>query len=46
MSNRAILIQSSFNNFYEVEQIRSLYDPLYGKVAPHIMLVFPFISDI
>jgi len=46
MTTRAILIQPEFANMEEVEQLRSLYDPLYGKTAPHITLVFPFSSGL
>ena len=36
MTTRAILIQPEFANMEEVEQLRSLYDPLYGLSLIHI----------
>lgn len=46
MTSRAILIQLRFDNIAEIERIRAVHDPLFGKTAPHITLVFPFCSDI
>lgn len=44
MALRSILIFPHFENIQIIHQIRSLYDPLSHKIAPHITLVFPFDS--
>lgn len=46
MNWQAVLIFPRLKNIDEIERIREQYDPLYGKTAPHITLVFPFNSDI
>ncbi|MBN2209563.1 MAG: 2'-5' RNA ligase family protein [Candidatus Coatesbacteria bacterium] len=46
MNWRAILIFPRPGNLDEIEAIREKYDASYGKIAPHITLVFPFDSDI
>lgn len=44
MAFRSILVFPHFENIQIIEQIRSLYDPLYSKIRPHMTLVFPFDS--
>jgi len=46
MVKRCIMIFPKFNNMKVIDAIREKYDPLAKHVAPHITLVFPFISDI
>jgi len=46
MVKRCIMIFPKFNNIKAIDAIREKYDPLAKHVAPHITLVFPFISDI
>jgi len=46
MVKRCIMIFPKFNNMKIIDAIREKYDPLAKHVAPHITLVFPFISDI
>jgi len=46
MVKRCIMIFPKFNNMKAIDAIREKYDPLAKNVAPHITLVFPFISDI
>ncbi|EPZ52569.1 2'-5' RNA ligase family protein [Alicyclobacillus acidoterrestris] len=43
---RAIHIFPNFENVRRIEDLRKQYDPLYGLIAPHMTLVFPFDSDI
>lgn len=43
---RTIMIFPEFGNIDRIEEIRKQYDPLYGLVAPHLTLVFPFEGDI
>ena len=35
-----------FGNIDLINNIREEYDPLYNHVAPHITLVFPFLSEL
>ena len=42
MTKRSVIIIPEFPNCHELDAIRSLYDPLHGKIAPHISIVFPF----
>jgi 2'-5' RNA ligase len=42
MTTRAILIFPRFKNIGLIEDLRRDRDPLFGKVAPHVTLVFPF----
>jgi len=46
MKRRCILIIPKFIDVDKIEEIREKYDPNYGKVAPHITLVFPFFEDL
>jgi 2'-5' RNA ligase len=46
MKKRSILIFPKFKNIEEIEKLRKKYDPLVNCIAPHITLVFPFISEI
>lgn len=43
---RDILIFPKFDNVDKINEIRSKYDNLYGKIDPHITLVFPFDDEI
>lgn len=43
---RSIVIFPKLNNVELIEQLRKKYDPLARCIAPHITLVFPFISEI
>lgn len=43
---RDILIFPKFDNIDKIDEIRSKYDKLYGKIDPHITLVFPFDDEI
>lgn len=43
---RAIHIIPHFVNEHRLEELRKRHDPLYGKIASHITLVFPFESEI
>jgi len=43
---RAIHIFPNFENEHRLQELRKRYDPLYGKIGPHITLVFPFETDI
>lgn len=41
-----ILIFLNNMSIDKIENIRQKYDPLFGLIAPHITIVFPFISNI
>ena len=43
---RSIVIFPEFTNVHVIHDIRTKYDPLAEKVAPHVTLVFPFDSDL
>ena len=43
---RDILIIPKFNNINEIQKIRRKYDELFGIIAPHITLAFPFKKEI
>ncbi len=43
---RDILIFPKFDNLDLIEDVREKYDPLYGLVKPHIIVVFPFSDNI
>lgn len=43
---RSIMLIPRFARVDLIEDIRSRFDPLHGKVAPHITIVFPFESPI
>lgn len=45
-TTRTIMIFPAFPDIRYIEEIRKEYDPLYGKIRPHITLVFPFESCI
>ncbi|WP_125606397.1 2'-5' RNA ligase family protein [Lapidilactobacillus bayanensis] len=42
---RSILLFPSFENQFEIDQIRAQYDSLATHIRPHISLVFPFESS-
>ncbi|MBN1412760.1 MAG: 2'-5' RNA ligase family protein [Spirochaetales bacterium] len=42
---RSILLFPRFDQMEMIQEIREKYDPLYGKIDPHITVVFPFDSD-
>ena len=44
MKTRCVHIFPQFENISEIEAIREAYDNLFGLVAPHITIVFPFES--
>lgn len=46
MLDRAIVVFPQFKNSALIEALRQRYDPLAAMIAPHITLVFPFLSDI
>lgn len=46
MFSRAIVIFPKFNNIRLINEIREKYDPIFEYIAPHITLVFPFVSNI
>lgn len=46
MYKRSIIIFLKFKNIQIINDLRKQYDPLFDKIAPHISLVFPFVSDI
>ncbi|UFT98326.1 2'-5' RNA ligase family protein [Radiobacillus kanasensis] len=46
MIKRSICIFPFFENIDKLELWREKYDPLYGKIAPHVTLVFPFESEL
>lgn len=43
---RTVLIFPELENRAEIDAIRRKYDPLFGLIAPHLTLVFPFEWDI
>lgn len=46
MRERDILIFPKFDNIDKIQEVRKENDRLYGKIMPHITLVFPFCDDI
>lgn len=46
MQKRAIHLIPELSMYPQIEKIRATFDPLYGKISPHITLVFPFESSI
>ena len=43
---RSILLFPKFDNVDKIESIREDCDVLYGKIRPHITIVFPFLDEI
>lgn len=43
---RAIHIFPGFDNIHILDRLRAKYDPLFGRIHPHITLVFPFESEL
>ncbi|HDX9579722.1 TPA: 2'-5' RNA ligase family protein [Bacillus pseudomycoides] len=46
MMQRTILLFLNSDDLYEIEEIRRDHDPLFGLIAPHITLIFPFASEV
>ena len=46
MIRRSILVFPIVENPFRIQSFRKKHDPLYGKIDPHITLVFPFLSPI
>lgn len=46
MNRRSIVIFPAFANMAAIDQMRARYDPLAGKIRPHVTLAFPFESDL
>ena len=45
MTTRAIVIFPAFRNMAVIHRLRKQFDPLAGRIPPHITLVFPFESN-
>ena len=43
---RSIILFPAFDNLDLLDAIRRDHDPLFGYIAPHVTLVFPFASDL
>ena len=43
---KSILLIPKLKNDVIIEDIRKKHDPLFGKVPPHITLIFPFSTDL
>lgn len=43
---RAVHIFPEFINAIHIHEIRAKYDGLHSLIAPHVTLIFPFVSDI
>ncbi|TLS38201.1 2'-5' RNA ligase family protein [Pseudalkalibacillus caeni] len=45
MPVRTVCLFPDFKNRERIDELREKYDPLFGKIPPHITLVFPFESE-